>query len=69
MVKRCVLRQPWQQWCIAFAACVNFTHPPQALREMVSALWEGWLQSRINEQGNKILREGERKDNSSNVRP
>ncbi len=69
MVKRCILEQPLMQWCMAFSACVDFTHPPKQLLEIVQALFGGWLQSRINEQANKILRDGERTDNASKVSP
>ena len=67
MAKRCILNQPFQQWCIAFAASVDFAYPPKQLVEMIRAFCTSWLQSRINEQGNKVLRDGEAKDNSSKV--
>ena len=35
--------------------------------EMITAMSQSWLQSRINEQGNKILRDGEHRDNASKV--
>ena len=35
MVKRCILEQPLMQWCMAFSACVDFTHPPKQLLEIV----------------------------------
>ena len=35
--------------------------------EMVSAFCQSWLQSRINEQGNKDLRDGMNRANASKV--
>jgi hypothetical protein len=35
--------------------------------EMVAAFCQSWLQSRINEEGNKLLRDAEHRNNASKV--
>ena len=64
-VRRSALSQPVMQWCIAFAASAAWGKPPRQLLELLACVARGWLQSRINEQGNKILREGEARNNAS----
>ena len=67
-VKRCVFNTPFMQCCIAYAASVGFGVEPGGLPEQFLDLVRnipGWAQSRINEQANKSLRDGERKDNAS----
>jgi hypothetical protein len=49
---------------LAYSAAVDFKEVPPQVIEIVKAI-PGWLQSRINEGGNKFLRDAERKDNSS----
>lgn len=69
MAGRCVLGHAFQQWMMAFAATVDFREPTPQMLEMVSAFCQSWLQSRINEQGNKELRDGEHRVNASKVGP
>lgn len=64
MASRCSLAQPFQQWMIAYAMSTNFTEPPSQMLELAEALSQCWLQSRINEQGNKLLRDSELKTSS-----
>jgi hypothetical protein len=57
MANRSVLGQPLMQWVIAFAAAEDFNSASSQLMELVRAIFQTWLQSRINEQANKILRD------------
>jgi hypothetical protein len=57
LAARSVLGQPLMQWAIAFAAAKDFNSASSQLMELVRAIFQTWLQSRINEQANKILRD------------
>ena len=67
MVDKCSLGHPFQQWMIAFAQTTGFRYPTQQMLEMISAFSQSFLQSRINEQGNKHLRDSENRVNASKV--
>lgn len=67
MVDNCALGHPFQQWMIAFAKTTDFKKPTPQMLEMIQAFSHSWLQSRINEQGNKHLRDGEHRVNASKV--
>ena len=67
MVKRSRLNLPVMKFCIVFAATVDFEYAPPQLLEIVTALMSGWLQSRINEKGAKVIRDAETRDNASKV--
>ena len=67
MVARSRLNLPLMRWCIAYAASVKFAGAPEPLREMLTAIFAGFLQSYINEKGNKVLRECERVNSASKV--
>ena len=49
---------------IAFAVETDFLQPSAKIVEMVRAMM-GWMQSRINENANEILRDSEQRDNAS----
>ncbi len=68
MVERSRLNLPFMLFMIAYAASTGFTTVPQGMRDMLVAWRRGWLQSRVNEKGNKVLRDHEQRDNASNVR-
>ena len=67
MAAKCSLGHPFQQWMIAFAQSTKFTAPSPQMLEMVAAFCQSWCQSRINEQGNKSLRDGAHRANASKV--
>ena len=67
MANRCCLTKPLQQWMIAFALTTYFEAPTQQMLEMASAMGQSWLQGRINEEGNKILRDQQHPNNASQV--
>jgi hypothetical protein len=60
------LETPFMRVAIAFAVETDFLHPSAKIVEMVRAMM-GWMQSRINENANKILRDSEQRDNASKV--
>ena len=66
MVKRCRLMNPFHLWCIAFAATSQWTDVRQELLLLLERTFSGWVQSRINEKGNKAIRDAHR-DNASKV--
>ena len=55
------------QTVIAFAAAGNFLAASSQLKEFLLSIFRTWLQSRINENANKVLRESEKKKNASKV--
>ena len=66
MVKRCRLMNPLHMWCIAYAATSQWTEVRQELRLLIERAFKCWVQSRINEKGNKAIRDAHR-DNASKV--
>ena len=66
MVKRCRLMNIFHLWCIAFAATSQWTKVRKELRFLLERTFSGWVQSRINEKGNKAIRDAHR-DNASKV--
>ena len=66
MVKRCRLMNPFHMWCIAYAATSQWTEVRQELRLLIERTFKCWVQSRINEKGNKAIRDAHR-DNASKV--
>ena len=67
MVKRCRLQQPYMLWCIAFAMQTNFATVCPALKDMLERVFVGWVQTRINEKANKVLRDSQNRESSSKV--
>ena len=65
MVARSRLNLPLMRWCIAYAASVKFGCVPEPLRELLLGIFGGFLQSYINEKGNKVMRECERINQAS----
>jgi hypothetical protein len=55
------------QTVIAFAAAGNFLAASSQLKEFLLSIFRTWLQSRINENANKVLRESEKKKNATKV--
>ena len=50
---------------IAYAVSTNFgAQPAEPMKEMLIAIFSGWLQSRIVEKANKVQREGECKNSN-----
>ena len=47
---------------IAYALSTDFAEVPKGLMDMADAIFASRLQSRINEKGNKVLREAEMRD-------
>ena len=66
MVKRCRLMNPFHLWCIAFAATSQWTEVRPEFRLLLERTFACWVQSRINEKGNKAIRDANR-DNASKV--
>ena len=52
---------------MAYAMSTDFLSVPHAMLDLAQRCFSGWLQSRINEKANKVLREAESKDNCSKV--
>lgn len=55
------------QCVIAFAAACDFNTASSQLKQFLQSIFRTWLQSRINENANKVLREAERKKNATKV--
>ena len=66
MVKRCRLMNPYHLWCIAFAATSQWADVRQELLFLLERTFSGWVQSRINEKGNKVIMDAHR-DNASKL--
>ena len=67
-VQRMVRRsQPVMLHAIAHALSTDSAEVPKALMDMADAIFASQLQSRINEKGNKVLREAEMRDALSHV--
>ena len=60
MVKRCRLMNPFHMWCIAFAATSQWTDVRQELLLLLENTSKCWVQSLINEKGNKAIRDAHR---------
>ena len=67
MVRRSKLGHPVMLHAIAHALSTDFAEVPKALLDMADAIFASQLQSRINEKGNKVLREAEMRDALSHV--
>ena len=67
MVRRSKLGQPVMLHAIAHALSTDFAAVPKGLMDMADAIFASQLQSRINEKGNKVLREAEERDAMSQV--
>jgi len=52
-------------WCIAFAATSQWKVVNGHLLGFLKRTFEGWHQTRINEKGNKVLRDMANRDNAS----
>ena len=68
MVKRCRLGQPYALWCIAFAAQSQWKEVSSHLKSLLERTFKGWVQTRINEKANKVLRDAQNRDNASKAR-
>ena len=55
------------QTVIAFAAACEFRTASSQLKQFLLSIFRTWLQSRINEKANKVLRDSDRKKNASKV--
>ena len=67
MVRRSKLGQPAMLHAIAYALSTDFAEVPTVLLDMADAIFAPQLQSRVNEKGNKVLREAEMRDALSHV--
>ena len=65
--KRCRLNHAFEMWCIAFAAISQWLMVNEHLDRLLRRTFSGWHQTRINEKGNKVLRDAARTDNASKV--
>ena len=55
------------QCVIAFASASDFRTASSQLKQYFLSIFRTWLQSRINENANKVLREAERKKHATKV--
>ena len=62
-VSRCRLQQPFYQWCLGLAASSQFGEVIAPLASMLRDTFAGWVQSRVCEKANKVLRESEKQQN------
>ena len=67
MVSKCRLGHAFEQWCIAFTAQASWKNVPDEFRRLLIETFSGWIQSRVNEKGNKVWRDACRKDNASGI--
>ena len=67
MVRRSKLGQPVMLHAIAYALSTDFAEVPKGLRGLADAIFASQLQSRINEKGNKVLREAGKRGPLSQV--
>ena len=67
MVRRSKLGQPVMLHAIAHALSTDFAAVPKGLMDMADAIFASQLQSRINQKGNKVVREAEQRDALSQV--
>ena len=65
IARRCRLAQPFEQWCIAYAATASWKEVHPSLRELLAHTFSGWIQSRINEKANKVWRDSVHRTNQS----
>ena len=65
IARRCRLAQPFEQWCIAYAATASWKEVHPSLRELLAHTFSGWIQSRINEKANKVWRDAALRNNVS----
>ena len=65
MTARSRFGSPLMMFCAAYAASTGFTHAPEPMLKLVRHVFEGFLQSRINEKANKVLRDSETRENAS----
>jgi len=53
-------------FCIAYGKLCNFKAPmPAPMRDLLQRSARGWVQSRINEKGNKVIRDAETRNQAS----
>jgi hypothetical protein len=52
---------------MAYALAGKFSCVLPQLKDLINKAFRGWAQSRINELGNKVLRDGEVRANASKV--
>ena len=52
---------------IAYGASQDWATVPAGLQEIANVIGTAWIQSRINEKGNKVMRDSEQRDNRSHV--
>ena len=65
MVKNSELNTPLMLWVIAYCMSTGFTSPPASLLTMLRRIFGSWIQSRVCEKGNKVLRDAETRSNMS----
>ena len=65
ILERSTLHGIFMKFCLVFAGATNFTTMPPQLLEMLLDLFCGWLQSRVIEKGNKVMRDSETRENAS----
>ena len=66
-VRRSRLGQPLMLHAIAYGLSAEFKTVPGGLKEMADVIFSSQVQSRINEKGNKVLRDAEKRSNMSSV--
>ena len=67
MVRRSRLGQPLMLHAIAYGRGAEFKTVPRGLKEMADVIFSSQVQSRINEKGNMVLRDAEKRGNMSSV--
>lgn len=67
MTRRSRMNHPFMMWCIAYAQSTNWTTVPDGLLTLAKRAFRGWLQSRIVEKANKVVRECEQRDQNNKV--
>lgn len=68
LVGRSRLNGALMLWCIAYAASTNWAWAPSPMLQLLHHVFRGWGQSRINEKGNKVLRDCECRQGASKAR-
>ena len=57
------MNQPFFLWCAGLAATSQFKEVTLPLRKLLEDTFSGWVQSRVVEKANKVLRECEKTNN------
>ena len=67
ILQQCKFRQAFYLWCITFAAKARWRDVIPPLQRLVRSFFMSWMQTRVNEKGNKVIRDSVMLDAQTNV--